>query len=334
MNGIVPPFPHPGGGGWPKKVWDASDHGLASASRPIGGAFHPVASGPSSWKRDRALRGAGRASSNSFEEASWPPRPSSVGGSRKRELQADVTGPQHVAGVDRSRAGRRLPGHGQRSAARCGSGPVPPRPASTWTRAVEERELRVKTLSPRTCAAATRASSTRSVRDRGRATHSGTTRPVSSPPRCARAGCAAMRKRVGHDAAGVAGVHALAQDLHRSGRPQAMPRSDVVLHRAVVVAAARVEAHDQARGSRCARLQVVDVEGQVVAAALLAALDQDHAAGVRDALLGQELRAPSARRRPHSRRRRHPRPYSRSPSRTGFQGPRSSRQPTISGCLS
>jgi hypothetical protein len=54
----------------------------------------------------------------------------------------------------------------------------------------------------------------------------------------------------------------------------------------VVGRAARVEADDQARLADAVG-ERIDVVGQVVAAALLAALDQDHAAGVRDALLGE-----------------------------------------------
>ena len=87
----------------------------------------------------------------------------------------------------------------------------------------------------------------------------------------------------GDDAARVAGVHALGEqlDLEVAADEPAQRRRRPQL---VVVAAARVEADDEARLAD-ARREVLDVGGQVVAAALLAGLDQDDAARVRDALL-------------------------------------------------
>ncbi len=89
----------------------------------------------------------------------------------------------------------------------------------------------------------------------------------------------------GHDAAGVAGVHALGQDLHvQVGDDDAAQRGRAP--QLVVVAAARVEAHHEAHlaDPPCQR---VDVVRQVVAAALLAGLDQDDTARVLAALLAQ-----------------------------------------------
>ncbi len=54
----------------------------------------------------------------------------------------------------------------------------------------------------------------------------------------------------------------------------------------VVIAAAGIEADDE-RGIADARRQMIDIEGQIVAAGFLAGLDQDHAAGMGHALLGQ-----------------------------------------------
>src|SRR5439155_17554081 len=91
----------------------------------------------------------------------------------------------------------------------------------------------------------------------------------------------------GYDAAGRAGVHALREHL---GREDA---ADHAAERGrapelLVVAAARVEAHDQARRAEL-RLERVDVVGQVRAPALLARLDEHDAARVARPLLLQRL---------------------------------------------
>ena len=91
-----------------------------------------------------------------------------------------------------------------------------------------------------------------------------------------------MRKDDGHDAARAARVHALGEDLDgEAGAGHAPQRGRGP--EAVVVAAERVEADDEARRAD-ALGQVVDVGGQVRAARLLAGLDHPDAAGVAAAL--------------------------------------------------
>ncbi len=90
----------------------------------------------------------------------------------------------------------------------------------------------------------------------------------------------------GHHAAAVAGVDPLGEDLHpqrsrddpaqRSGAPELL-----------VVPAARVEADHQGRRADPI-LEVLDIGGQVGRAALLAGLDQHHAARARQLLGGQD----------------------------------------------
>src|SRR5690606_23753 len=82
-----------------------------------------------------------------------------------------------------------------------------------------------------------------------------------------------------------AGVHAFAEDLDRQvAAGQAAQRGGAP--QLLVVAAARIQAPDQ-RGLADARGQVVDVGRQVVAAGLLAGLDQQYATRMRDVLLAQ-----------------------------------------------
>jgi len=91
----------------------------------------------------------------------------------------------------------------------------------------------------------------------------------------------------------------LARGVHTFG--EHLDRQDAADHAAqrgrapelLVVAAARVEAHDQARRAEL-RLQRIDVEGEIRAAALLARLDEHHAARVAHALLLQRWIAVSA----------------------------------------
>ena len=87
----------------------------------------------------------------------------------------------------------------------------------------------------------------------------------------------------GHDPRRVARMHALVQHGHlqRAGRDAAQRRGEP---HPVPVAAAGIEADHQRRIADPVE-QVVDIEGQVVAAGFLAALDHDDAAGARDALL-------------------------------------------------
>src|SRR5262249_57740193 len=82
----------------------------------------------------------------------------------------------------------------------------------------------------------------------------------------------------GHDAARRAGVHAFREDFHREHATHD-PAKGCGAPELIVVAAARVEAHDQARRAEL-RLERVDVEGKIGASALLARLDEHHAARV------------------------------------------------------
>ena len=103
----------------------------------------------------------------------------------------------------------------------------------------------------------------------------------------------AERRR--HHAAGVARMHALGQHLdgQRAGGHAAQRRRDP---QPLVVAGARVEPDDEIDAAQ-PRLQRVDVRRQVVAAALLAGLDQAHAARVR--LAGGLQRRDRRQRREH-----------------------------------
>ena len=84
-------------------------------------------------------------------------------------------------------------------------------------------------------------------------------------------------ERGGHDPAGITGVHSLAQHLDRevTGDHAAQVRGAPEL---LVVATATVETHDQAWPADTV-LEVIDVVGQIEAAALLAGLDEYDAAG-------------------------------------------------------
>jgi hypothetical protein len=84
-----------------------------------------------------------------------------------------------------------------------------------------------------------------------------------------------------HHAAAAAGVHALGEDVDPDPRDEVAPQGRR-RPQPFVVAAERVEADDQA-GRADAVGEVLDVVGQVGAAALLAALDQHDAAAVRPA---------------------------------------------------
>jgi hypothetical protein len=86
----------------------------------------------------------------------------------------------------------------------------------------------------------------------------------------------------GHHAAGVAGVDALADDLDREVHDE-VPAQGTGEPELVVVACARVQA-DHELGRANARGEVLHIGGQVEGAALLAGLDQHHAARVRNAL--------------------------------------------------
>ena len=103
------------------------------------------------------------------------------------------------------------------------------------------------------------------------------------------------------DAARVARVHALGQHFDRQHAVhEAAQRGRAP--ELLVVAAARIEADDEV-GRADPRRERFEIRRQVVAAALLAALDQDRAARVRRGLRSlQRARAPRSRRTPRSRR--------------------------------
>ena len=114
--------------------------------------------------------------------------------------------------------------------------------------------------------------------------------------------CARDAERRRHDAAGVARMHALGQHLNRqrAGREATQRRRRP---QALVVAAAGIEA-DHEIDAPDPRRQRVEIGGQIVAAALLAGLDDPDAAGVRRCSAPAARRSRPATRTPRSRRRR------------------------------
>ena len=101
----------------------------------------------------------------------------------------------------------------------------------------------------------------------------------------ARDDLAQQAKARGHRAGGIARMHALAQDPHRqiAGEGAAQRGRDPEL---VVIAAARIEAHHK-RGVADALSEMLDVEGQIVAAGFLTRLDENDAARMEEALVGE-----------------------------------------------
>ena len=88
-----------------------------------------------------------------------------------------------------------------------------------------------------------------------------------------------------HDAGGIAGMNAFLQHAHGEAADGGAAQRGGEPH-AIVIAAARIEAHDKRRLADAGR-QMIDIEGQVEAAGFLASLDQDHAARMRHALVAQ-----------------------------------------------